>query len=82
MFIAIGILKYLFSVFTDLIKYFIKQIIWYLAIFIKFVIFKIIKLIFHKTTTQKPKTCFKKKLIIYHHYLDIMTDDDETDDDD
>jgi hypothetical protein len=81
MLIAIGILKYLFSVFIDLMKYFIKQIIWYLAIFIKFVIFKIIKLLFH---TQKPKKtkCFKKKIIIYQ---DIMTDDetdDETDDDD
>jgi hypothetical protein len=67
-------------------KYFIKQIIWYLAIFIKFVIFKIIKLLFH---TQKPKKtkCFKKKIIIYQDIMtddetDNETDDNETDDDD
>jgi hypothetical protein len=80
MFIAIRILKYSFSVFVDLMKYVIKQIIWYLAIFIKFAIFKIIKLFFHLMTTQKLK-CFKKK----QHLLDVMTDDEtdyETDDDD
>lgn len=93
-FITIGIMKYSFSVFLDLMKYVIKQIIWYFAIFIKFLVFKIIKLIFRLVTAQKPKTnkhisallrvpraagyCSNSKKSKQRYYLDVMTDD-ETD---
>lgn len=79
--ITMGILKYSLSGFVHLMKYAIKQIIWYLAIFLKFAVFKIIQFIFQiptETIRSVPKRQKKQQ-----YYLDVMTDDEtdyETDD--